>query len=177
MVSMTVELDLVLLACLAAAATDLLWRKIPNVIPISIALIGLSFAASHGVVTVIVSLAVILAILVLGTLLFTKRWLGGGDIKLLAAACGAMSLGDVPILLVSTSIGGGVIALGITLAQGRFPDVVRSCGNLIRPLVQPGTVAIAPERPITMPYAIAIALGVVTVALSHTYAPYLRLPI
>jgi len=174
---MTVELDLVLLACLVAAGTDLLWRKIPNAIPISIALIGLSFAAGHGFGSAVVSLGIILAVLVLGTLIFARGWLGGGDIKLLAAACGAMSLGDVPILLVSTSIGGGVIALGITLARGRLRDVLRSCRDLVRPLLQAGAVAIAPERPITMPYAVAIAFGVVTVALSHTFAPYLRLPI
>ncbi len=174
---MTLELVILLAACIAAAVTDVLWRKIPNVIPICVALTGFGFAAAHGVGTALISLAIVVAVLVLGTFAFANRWLGGGDIKLLAAVSGALGVPDVGTFLAATSIGGGMLALGIAFAYGRLPSVLRSCSALLRPLLVAGTVAIAPERPITMPYAVAIACGIATVALSHSVAPYLRLPL
>ena len=61
--------------------------------------------------------------------------------------------------------------------RGRLPSTFRSVGNLLRPLAIEGTVAIAPARPIVMPYALAIAGGIAMVALSNSIAPFLRLPL
>ena len=37
--------------------------------------------------------------------------------------------------------------------------------------------AVTPKESVTLPYAVAIATGAVAVALSHTAAPFLRLPL
>ncbi len=174
---MPLQLDLAVCACLAAAATDLRTRKIPNAIPLVVALAALGFAAAGGWVAVLVALGLMAATLVAGTLAFAQGWLGGGDVKLLAAVDGCLGLGDALPFLIYTALCGGLIGLCYAAGRRRLPGVLRSVGGVLRPFAVGGTVAIAPERPITMPYALAIACGVIAIALSHSVAPFLRLPL
>ncbi len=174
---MPLQLDVAMLACLTAAIADVRSRKIPNAIPAALALAALAFAATHGFFALLVALALMIGTLFVGTLLFAAGWLGGGDIKLLAAVNGCLGLADAIPFLLYTAICGGLLGLGFATAQGKIPTILRSVGGLLRPFAISGTVAIAPERPIQMPYALAIGCGVVAVALSHSIAPYLRLPL
>jgi hypothetical protein len=79
--------------------------------------------------------------------------------------------------LIYTAIGGGLLALIVAIAMGRLGTVIRSVALLLRPLAYKGTVPVAPVKSITLPYAVAIAFGAAAVALSHTAAPFLRLPL
>jgi prepilin peptidase CpaA len=174
---MQLELSIALFACILAAISDVRTRRIPNVIPLAVVLATLGFALPHGAVTVLTAIALTVMTMLVGTLAFARGWLGGGDVKLLAAVTGCLGLADALPFLMYTAISGGLIALCLALLTRRLPSVVRSTLNIVRPLAFDGTVAIAPARPIMMPYALAIASGVIVVALSHSIAPFLRLPL
>jgi prepilin peptidase CpaA len=104
---------------LAAALSDLSRRRIPNWLNVSIFLAGLLAQAVGGGPTALgqglagagVGLALLLP-------LFHFRWIGGGDVKLVAAAGAWMS----PTLAFWSTIiglaGGGLIALAIALTNG-----------------------------------------------------------
>src|SRR5581483_3438807 len=75
-----------------AAISDLCWRRIPNI------------------------LALARAVLLLLVIAWTRNWIGGGDVKLAAAAVLLIGYRRVPDFLVLTALLGGGIAL-LTLAD------------------------------------------------------------
>jgi prepilin peptidase CpaA len=89
------------------------------------------------------------AVLAVGTFMFGRGWMGGGDIKLLAASALWFNLADGWRLLVAIALAGGVEALIIILLRRLLPwsDAARSRALLLR-------------RRGPIPYGIAIALGV-----------------
>ena len=88
------------------------------------------------------------AVLAIGTFMFGRGWMGGGDIKLLAASSLWFNLSDGWKLLVAIAIAGGIEALLIIILR-RLPwsDGARGKVLLLR-------------RRGPIPYGIAIALGV-----------------
>jgi prepilin peptidase CpaA len=174
---MTLAIWLVLTACALAAVTDVATRRIPNPLTAALALAALGLAATHGVLAVAGAVAIFAVVMVLGFAAFSFGWLGGGDVKLLAAGAAALGFPDAVPFLVYTAVGGGVLALIFALVTGRLRTVLRSVALVLRPFAYKGTVAVAPANPMTLPYACAIACGAIAVALSHTAAPFLRLPL
>jgi len=174
---MTVAIWLVLLACTIAVVTDVTARRIPNVLTGGLALVAFGLNALHGWQSLAVSAGACVAVLALGMFAFSLGWLGGGDVKLMAAAGAALSFPDVVPFLIYTAIAGGVVAVGYSLVTGRLLSVLGSVALVLRPLAYKGTAAVAPRQPVMLPYGIAIALGALAVALSHTAAPFLRLPL
>jgi prepilin peptidase CpaA len=175
---LTIAIACVLVACAIAVVTDLRARSIPNAVTIPLALAGTALAATHGIVPALASIAIVLATLVIGTFFFSMGWLGGGDVKLLAAGAGALGFHDTLPFLLYTSIGGGALALVVALATGSLRPVVASALAMARPFLYKGTVApAAPATSIKLPYGVAIAFGALLVALSHTVAPFLTLRI
>ena len=87
-------------------------------------------------------------VLAVGTFMFGRGWMGGGDIKLLAASSLWFNLSDGWRLLTAIAIAGGVEALVIMIVR-RLPwsDAARSKVLLL-------------SRRGLIPYGIAIALGV-----------------
>jgi prepilin peptidase CpaA len=174
---MSLAIWIVLAACAIAVATDLTTRRIPNALTIGLAVSALGLHATQGWISFAVSLGALVAVMLIGFLAFSMGWLGGGDIKLAAAAAAAFGFPDAVPFLVYTAVGGGLLALCVAMATGRLRTVIASLGLLLRPFAFKGTVAVAPSNPIMLPYAVAIACGAVAVALSHTAAPFLRLPL
>jgi prepilin peptidase CpaA len=131
----------------AAAVTDTLRRRIPNLLCAGLALLGivrivgtLADGTGTGLQTA-ADLAAALAVFAAGALAFRFGLLGGGDAKLLAAGTlwlGAASLG--PFLL-TTVLAGGILAVGFVIAQ-----VARRA-------------ATADRAAFSLPYGIAIAAG------------------
>jgi prepilin peptidase CpaA len=167
----------VLVACAVAAVTDLRTRRIPNAVTLALTLVALMLHGLEGWASFGIAFATLAAVLVLGTLAFSMGWLGGGDVKLLAAGAAAFGWPDAVPFLVYTAIGGGVLAVVVALATGRLRSVLASVAQIVRPLAYTGTEAVPPRDPIMLPYALAIAFGAGAVLLSHTVAPFLRLPI
>lgn len=92
----------------AAAVNDVLRLRIPNVIPL---LLVAGFALEVGLGLVASPLDHLLAmVIVLAILLpvFAFDMLGGGDVKLLAAAALWLGLANVPLLLICVGILGGL---------------------------------------------------------------------
>jgi len=172
---MTLAIWIVLAACAIAAAADITTRRIPNALTIALALAGLALHASQGWASFAISLAALVAVMAVGFLAFSMKWLGGGDVKLAAAAAATLGFPDTLGFLAFTAIGGGLLGLVVATSSGRLRSVLSSVALVLRPFAYKGTVAIAPSRPIMLPYAIALACGAIAVALSHTAAPFLRL--
>jgi prepilin peptidase CpaA len=136
----------------AAAVTDGRSRRIPNLLPLGLALLGLAriaveLADGGGIAAPALDLAAAAAIFLAGAVAFRFRLLGGGDVKLIAAAAlwlGAAALG--PFLLV-TALAGGALALGF----------------LVWRLIGRGGAS-------GLPYGIAIAAGGILVSAGATWA-------
>ncbi len=172
---MSILLWLVLVACVAAVWTDCSTRRIPNAISATLAVLALGFHALHGFAEFASAVAVLVGVLILGSFAFSMHWLGGGDVKLAAAAGAAFGYPDVLSFLLYTSLAGGVLAVAYMAFRGRLGELFGNTAGLLRPLAYRGTVAVAPARSTALPYACAIAVGACAVALSHSIAPSLRL--
>jgi prepilin peptidase CpaA len=168
---------LVLAVCAVAVATDVTTRRIPNALTGLLAVGALAFHATHGWRELGASLVALVVVMLLGFFAFSLGWLGGGDVKLAAAAAAAFGYPDTIPFLIYTALAGGALALVVAAAQGKLREVFTSVTLLLRPLAYKGTVAVTPKETVTLPYAIAIATGALAVALSHTAAPFLRLPL
>jgi prepilin peptidase CpaA len=120
-------LSVVGISCLVAAAVfDVRERRIPNACCLGLALAGLLrlflavFLSENGPVGPILGdLALTLAVFLAGAGLFAAGALGGGDVKLLAAACLWLGGAHVPEFLLATALAGGVLATA-KLAERRL---------------------------------------------------------
>jgi prepilin peptidase CpaA len=107
-----------------AAAFDLFTMTIPN--RISLALVG-SFALVAPLLgldlhTIALHFATGFGVLVVGFVLFTRGWLGGGDAKLLAAAALWLGFDSLLNFLVVVGLLGGVLSLVILAYRRLVPD-------------------------------------------------------
>ncbi len=142
---------------LAAAVTDIRTRKIPNVIPAGMVILFFAAAIALPDLNWLGATATAAAVFVFGAVLFATGKFGGGDVKLLAAAAlWAGAAGIVPLLIVTTLVG-GVLAL-IQLA----PRVFNRFALLVRPTLHISTTFR------TLPYGVAIAAGGAFTIVSQT---------
>jgi Flp pilus assembly protein protease CpaA len=167
----------VLTVCGIAVVSDVRVRRIPNYLTLGLAATAFIAHAREGWSSLLVSLLMFIAVMFIGLPAFSVGWLGGGDVKLAAAAAAALGYPDTVAFLLYMSIGGGLFAMIYAAAKGRVALSVRNVGLMLRPIAFKGTVAVTPATRVAFPYATAIAAGVVAVALSHTVAPFLRLPL
>jgi prepilin peptidase CpaA len=131
-----------LLSLVVAAAVDVWKRQVPNIAVILVAVTGLAaFVMTGNVDKIWQPLTVALVTIVAGVPLFARKWVGGGDIKLLAAtACWFTAKGTLQFLT-AVFISGGLLALTFI--------AIRFAGRGKGPSVPSGGI----------PYAVAIALG------------------
>jgi prepilin peptidase CpaA len=135
-----------------AAATDLFTMTVPNRLALVLLLGFFAMAPLAGLSWPDLGLhvAVGLAALVLGFVLFTLGWIGGGDAKLFAATC--LWLGPDPLLTyaIYTALLGGVLCLAILLWRGLpLPALLTGQNWLVR----------LHDRKEGVPYGIALALA------------------
>ncbi len=148
---------------IAAAFIDLHRLIIPNPLIGALCVLWLldfewgSEPASAALVTVGCAVAVFVG----GAVLFSRGLIGGGDVKLLAAASLWAGAGAVPPLLVLTALIGGVLALFFLTPLGTRINARR------RPGVGPGGVSSSAAHQAPVPYGVAIAAA----ALVTTLAP------
>jgi prepilin peptidase CpaA len=140
----------VLIAALVASYFDVRTRRIPNWLTGALAVAGLGLNAAAGWRAVAVAAGIMAVLLLLGSLLYARGGIGGGDIKLAAAAAGTLSIPLCVPFLLYTAIGGGLLAIGFVVVR-------------------------AAARTQTLPYAPAFAFGAVLILLSLTVAPFLRI--
>jgi prepilin peptidase CpaA len=134
-----------LFGALVVAAVEDAWRlRLSNVTCaivlvlalVAIVLSGLSLSLWQNVLMFVV-------VLVLGTVAFSARWLGGGDVKLLASLALWMDVRTALWFLAAVFISGGLLALIFMAGRAAFR---RSAGDRGRK---------------SLPYGIAIAVGAI----------------
>lgn len=167
-----------------AALSDLLYRKIHNVLVLVLLLgwLALPALAALGLepwpgmtlpqvlVQALWSLLGAAVVLLVGYGLFVLRRVGAGDVKLMAVLCLWMGYHEQVTFLIVTSLIGGLLALGLPLVE-------LAERLLARPLVLigrrfPGSGIGSPSildqgRTPGIPYGIAIALGTVFTLCVH----------
>jgi prepilin peptidase CpaA len=92
-------------------------------------------------------------LLIVGILLFSLGWVGGGDAKLLAAAALWLGFESLVPFLAYVAVFGGALAIAI-LAYRSFPATA---------LPLPGWAARLHAKGGAMPYGVAIAAGALTI--------------
>lgn len=137
---------------IVAGLKDLTTMRIPNWI--SLLLIVLFFPAAFIVglppVTLAIHMGVALVALVVGAGMFSLRWIGGGDAKLMAASCLWLGLQGSGMFLLWTGMMGGLFCLALLFARFHSRPYL---------LGAPGWVVNLMEPRGHIPYGVAIAAG------------------
>lgn len=144
---------------LAVAFGDVLFRRIPNPLVASVALVGLLRQGLAGGGALGIALLMATAVLLGGMVLWLRGALGGGDVKLLAAAALLLPPALVPAQLLAVALAGGALAL-LHLALRPFLGTLRADGRRRGPLrlaLRREARRIRAGAP--LPYGVAIALG------------------
>lgn len=151
---------LALVAVLAwAAVNDAMWFRISNVVPLTVLALYPIYllAGGQGLAQLHWAAAIAIATFLIGAFMFARGWMGGGDVKLLAALALWAGPTHFPALIVMTSIAGGVLAV-ISLLPGRAATLSWLALNLRIALNLPQA-PLTPSGRRTIPYGIAIAVG------------------
>ncbi len=123
-----------------AAVEDVYRRRVSNIAVLMVGLSGIAaFVMTGHALRLWEPLVIAVVVLGIGTFLFSRGLMGGGDIKLLAAGCFWYSLRGQTTYLSAALIAGGVLALvviGWRLSRG-----------------------LRGRSSIGIPYALAIAIG------------------
>jgi prepilin peptidase CpaA len=133
-----------------SASMDLLTMRIPNLIPAALTLSYFALAAAaplppHAVLS---DASCSLGILVMTFVLFSLRWIGGGDAKLAAATALWMGWGSILDYGVTASVCGGLLTVGLLMARAKpLPTILAH---------HPG-IARLHDRAAGVPYGIALA--------------------
>jgi len=136
-----------ILSALVAAAglQDIFRLRISNVFPLGILIAGIVAMFLRGVsMDVWENLVIFGALLALGTLLFARGHMGGGDVKLFAAVGLWTDFAQALILIPAVLIAGGALAL-ILLSRRLIPRSANAAG-----------LARTNKK---VPYGVAIAIG------------------
>jgi len=162
---MAPRLDLLPLAGFAglmigAAIVDLRRRIIPNAIAMAACLLwplDLAITRATALTTAFESAAGAGLVLAAGAVLFARGALGGGDVKLLAAASLWSGAAALPALLLLTALLGGVVALAALIPL----VLARSEGGQSSESPHSGAALATP-----IPYGVAIAGAALIVTIS-----------
>lgn len=153
-------LILALVAALAwGAVNDVMWFRIPNAVPIVILALFPAYllAGGQGLAQLHWALAIAAGTFLVGALMFSRGWMGGGDVKLLTVLALWAGPAQFPTLLIMTSLAGGALAL-IGLLPGRAAMIAWVALNLRIALALPEAPRSSSGRR-TLPYGVAIAFG------------------
>jgi prepilin peptidase CpaA len=160
-----------LAGCLAASYFDVRTRRIPNWLTGSLALAALIVHSFGGLRAFAVSLAVMAVLTAAGTLVYARGGIGGGDVKLAIAASGMLSYPLCVPFLLYTGIGGGLLGLIFIAMRGN----ARISLSRAVTMTVAGSPVLTAAKSAMLPYAVAFALGAISVALSQSIAPFLRI--
>ena len=137
---------------IVAALKDLTSMKIPNWISGLLILGFFPTALLLGAAPVdfAVHLGVAVAALLIGMGLFALNLLGGGDVKLMAAACLWLGLAGSGVFVLATAVVGGVFSLALLVSRAWLQPYVGAGPGWLVQLMEPKG---------HIPYGVAIAIG------------------
>ena len=150
---------------IATAVIDLRTRRVPNIATLSIALVGLVFAAAgvsgHGVTAALLAMAFGLALMLPGHLFGAT---GAGDVKLFAAIAALLGPSAVLSAFLYTAIAGGLLAVVVALNRRRLAETMNGVAALVATGGANAGAIEAPTRNNRFAYAPAIAVGTLLAA-------------
>ena len=137
---------------IVAALKDLTSMKIPNWISGLLILGFFPAALALGLPPAAIGLhlAVAVAALLIGMGLFALNLLGGGDVKLMAAACLWLGLAGSGVFVLATAVVGGVFSLALLVSRAWLQPYVGAGPGWLVQLMEPKG---------HIPYGVAIAIG------------------
>jgi prepilin peptidase CpaA len=155
-----------------AALQDIQCRRIPNTIIVSIAVLWIAYTYWNPASDTLASLGVAAAVLAIGMLCWCLRWIGGGDVKLIAAL-GLWAGPQHTLPMVATiALAGGMLASILALARKPAVTLLLTHVAMLRGGPQVGGSAAARNSshawaagwpngadPLSVPYGVAIAAG------------------
>jgi prepilin peptidase CpaA len=146
-----------ILLLLYVAVIDIATRLIRNEICLALALLGIAsqFANPMQITESLVATTILLLLLLV---IYQRRWIGGGDVKLLVALAIGLPLMGVIQLLTITALAGGVLALvHLMMRLLPYPNLAPAGSSLVCRVY-----AIERWRNLRhapLPYGVAIACG------------------
>ena len=156
---MTFEAALITGAALLAVAAlhDAAFRTVPNMVCAALALCGLFVRVLDGnPFSGLLAAAIVFS---LAAVCWSRRWMGGGDVKLVTAASLLVAPTQVPAMLIAVALAGGILTLPYLVARHRLPAPATT-----RPVTIVARVLRVERRRLRqggpLPYAVAIAAGV-----------------
>lgn len=156
-----VLLGALVLLLAAAGIQDMYQLRISNLFPVAIVLLFPAYAVAQGLdASIWQNGAVFLAVLALGVLAFGAHWLGGGDVKLLAATALWFDITGAAWLIGAIAILGAAIALLFIFFRRLVPEPI---------LLRSGMVSLKRRGPI--PYGLAISGGAIAAILMGQVSP------
>ncbi|MFN2448180.1 MAG: prepilin peptidase [Candidatus Baltobacteraceae bacterium] len=164
---------LVVAAAAAGAVFDVRTRRIPNALAAGLFAAGLAVNALAGMHFAALDLLIAAGVLLAGTAAFSLKLIGGGDVKLLAAAAGTLAYPAGIVFILFTFLSGGAIAVLVALARGTARATFANVRGIALPLlagVQPARL----QGGTSMPYALAICAGAVIAFATNGLVPHLR---
>lgn len=137
---------------IVAGLHDLLTMKIPNWIPglLVVGFFPAALAVGLPPMEIAVHVGVALGALAIGAGMFALRWLGGGDAKLMAAACLWLGLSGSVAFILFTGVAGGLFCLALVVARRHLAPVMPFSRGWVAQLMEPKG---------DIPYGVAIAVG------------------
>ncbi len=142
---------------LTAAATDVRRREIPNWLTVSGIAAGFLIHTSLYGWRGLKFAALGFGLAALAFLpLFVMRWLGGGDVKLMAAVAALAGAENLIVVFLLDALLGGVAALGVILARGRLWKTLRNIPRMFAKDRSPELEA-GNEKSVGLPRAVTIA--------------------
>jgi prepilin peptidase CpaA len=141
---------------LLASLHDLVARTVPNWVAAALAVLGIGLRAAAG--SLLAGICAGLIVFVLAAICWRRGWMGGGDVKLVAAAAIVVPPSLVVSFIAAVAICGGVLAV-IYLIAGRLVAAPRTARprTLIARALRVERWRIHRGGP--LPYACAIAAG------------------
>jgi len=145
-------LGLLPLLVVVAAVSDLTTMKIPNWISAGLIVGFFPTALLLGlpVMEMLAHVGVGVVALLVGMGLFALRVLGGGDAKLMAAACLWLGIDASIVFIIWTALAGGSFSLLLIMARSQLQPLAQVAPAWVGTLLQPKG---------DIPYGVAIAVG------------------
>jgi prepilin peptidase CpaA len=162
------------LISLTAAVSDMRTRRIPNALSAALVVVGIVIQAfASGVNGAAIACVMIVLAILVGSFAHAQRWLGGGDVKLLAGGLACFGPQYAPDFLLVTALAGGVLALTMAAREHRVAAVFGNAafGMLYGRGRIPSSASTA-----RIPYAVAICSGML-LTFALRFLPSMRLPL
>ena len=153
---------------LAAAMQDVRQRLIANRLSLALLALGLARHALAAFVlgslswTILLPAAAALAVFAVGYALWRAGGVGGGDVKLLAATAFFVGPESIGVLIMVTTLVGGLLALGYVAWTALRSFAAMLWPTLVAP---PASDNASTARSPTIPYGVAIAVGAAVIIL------------